>query len=847
MTVANEMKARVVDALRGAARIGAEARATVARTMAASGLGGGAAAGGLGGGAAADGLEGGAGRAHAQGTPRASRRAFYFGLVIVVLSLLSGLATGLILTGLTPIVPTNEVVRTTLLINLVLILAMVGVIAWQLTGLWRARRRQAAGSRLHAKVVGLFSIIAVLPAIILAIFASITLDRGLDQWFSSNTKTIVANSQKVAEAYLQEHGQVLRTDAEAMARDLDEAASLDELKALRLSLQAGLRDIPFAYLIDESGKVIASAAQSRSYPYVPPPRSALEEAKSGQIVYIGPGRHNRVGAIKRLRTFPGLYLYVARPVSNIVIGHLRRTQAAVTRYSELERRRSGVQVAFGVMYVMIAITMLLAAVWIGLWFAGGLVAPIRSLIAAAQKVSEGDLEAAVPIDRGTGDLVQLSTTFNHMTQELRSQRNELIATNEQLNERRRFIEAVLSGVSAGVLGLDVEGTITIANPSSEKLLGRSRRELVGRPLTAAVPEFEPLYRELSEKRQKPHLQGQVTLTAGGMERNLAVQITREGGGEFDDGYVVTFDDITELVTAQRSAAWADIARRIAHEIKNPLTPIQLSAERLRRKYGKVVGEDREVFDRCTETIIRQVGDIGRMVDEFSSFARMPDPEMEEHDLREIVREVAFLFQSSHSEIEIGTRLPDGPLVVKCDRRLVNQALTNLVKNAIEAIEGFKDGGKVPPGYRGHVEIAAARKEENAEIRVVDNGCGLPRKNRRRLVEPYMTTRAKGTGIGLAVVHKVAEQHGGILRLEDAPKGFDPHQRGAAIHLVLPIAPNLRGRAGAGDRREANGAAREGARGGDLVRYPTRESDRAHSDNESRKQAGSSRITSNNLE
>ena len=721
----------------------------------------------------------------ARPTRRARRSAFYVGLVIVVLSLLSGLATGLILTGLTPIVPKTNVVLTALLINAVLIVAMIGVIAWQITGLWRARRRQAAGSRLHVKIVGLFSIIAVLPAVILAIFASITLDRGLDHWFSTRTKTIIKNSLGVAEAYLQEHGHVLRTDAEAMTRDLDAAQNLAELKELKLSQQAGLRDIAMAYLIDENAEIVATAVQSSNFKYVPPPKSAMTEARLGHIVGIAPGRRNRVAAIKKLRTFPRLYLYVARPVSPVVTRHLRRTQAAVTQYSKLEEGRTGVQIAFGIMYLMIAITMLLAAVWIGLWFAGGLVAPIRHLISAAHRVSEGDLSSEVPIQRGEGDLVQLSATFNRMTSQLRIQRDELVSTNEQLSERRRFMEAVLSGVSAGVLGLDPQGEITITNPSSEALLERDRAELIARPVPRAIPEFGELFAAIESENFKDRVQGQVTLSAKSGERNLAVQITRERGGAVDYGFVVTFDDITELVSAQRISAWADVARRIAHEIKNPLTPIQLSAERLRRKYADSITGDREVFDRCTETIIRRVGDIGRMVDEFSSFARMPEPMMEPHDLCETVREVAFLFQSSHPEMTYNVRLPESPVVAQCDGRLVNQALTNLVKNATEAIAPLLESDDKPDGYAGRIDIVLSVRDDEATIKVIDNGCGLPKKNRRRLVEPYMTTRAKGTGIGLAVVQKVAEQHGGRLRLEDAPEAFDG-RRGACIRMRLPL-------------------------------------------------------------
>ncbi len=714
-----------------------------------------------------------------------NRRAFQVGLCIVVASLISGLATGLILTGLSPVVPSNLVVFTTLSVNLVLIVAMIWVIAWQVTGLWRARRRQAAGSRLHARIVGLFSVIAVTPAIVLAIFASISLDRGLDHWFSKRTQTIVQDSLGVAEAYVQEHGQILRTEGLAMARDLDASANLNEVEQLRLSQQAGLRNIPLAYLINGKGQVVSQAAQSAGLRFLAPPIGALNEATAGQAVGIAPGNSDRVAAIIKLRAFPDLYLYIARQVEPKVIRQLRRTKAGVAEYTELEKRRAGIQIAFGLMYLMIALTMLLAAVWIGLWFTDGLVAPIGRLIGAAQQVSQGHLSVQVPLRRGEGDLAQLAQAFNRMTSQLRIQRDEVVAANSQLNERRRFIEAVLSGVSAGVLGLDNKGHITLANPSAEELLGRRRSELVSKPVSDAVPELAALMSKANEQSRRERIQDQVHITVAGAEHILAVQVTREQAGDENYGFVITFDDITELVAAQRTSAWADVARRIAHEIKNPLTPIQLSAERLRRKYGDAIPGDREVFNRCVETIVRQVGDIGRRVDEFSSFARMPDPVIALHDVADIAREVVFLFQGANNDIDFELDGADGSLMVNCDRRLISQGLTNLVKNATEAIGAVVDRGNASKISKGHIKVELSTSKDMVTIKVIDNGCGLPMKNRRRLVEPYMTTRAKGTGIGLAIVQKVTEQHGGRLYLEDAPTSIDG-QRGACIRLTFPL-------------------------------------------------------------
>jgi len=730
-------------------------------------------------------------------TVRARRRLpFTLGLITVVLSLCSGLATYLILTGLTPIVPTHRVVVGVLLINLVLVLAMVVLIAWQVTGLWLARQRQVAGAQLHVRIVSLFSVIAVVPAILLAIFASISLDRGLDHWFSVRTKSIIQNSIDVATAYLQEHGQVIRADTVAMAKDIDEAVELVKSQPQGfgnfLTAQASIRALPMAYLIDGGGKILATAASVPEFPYRAPPQEAMELAKKGQVIVIAPGQTSMVGAIKSLQNFNDTYLYVIRPVNARVLQQLRATRANVAEYQLLEQRRAGVQVAFGLMYVAIALTLLLSAIWIGMWFASRLVAPIRQLMGAAQQISEGNLAVNVDVDPADGDLAVLGSTFNTMTSELRSQRDELVGANLKLDDRRRFMEAVLSGVTAGVVGVDADGIVTLVNRSAETLLELKEADLSGKPLAKVVAEFGPILKR-AQKQGRRLVTDQIALRRQGSERNFAVRVTSEGQDQEAQGFVVTFDDMTELVSAQRSTAWADIARRIAHEIKNPLTPIQLSAERIRRKYGDSITKDREVFDQCTDTIIRQVSDIGRMVDEFSAFARMPKPMMERHDVREIVREAVFLFQVSRPEIAFELDLPNKPVVALSDRRLLAQAITNLVKNASEAIDSAVEADAARAG-KGRIVVKVRTKGDRVQMTVVDNGCGLPKENRERLVEPYMTTRTKGTGLGLAIVQRITEQHGGTLTLADAPKR-NGRIEGASVRIDLPM----------GDREEASAA------------------------------------------
>ena len=713
---------------------------------------------------------------------------FRAGLVVVILSIVSGLVTYLVLAGFTAIQPTREVTFVVWMINGVLVTAMVAIIAWQLIGLWNARKRQAAGAGLHVRIVSLFSLVALFPAILLAVFASISLDRGLDQWFSERTKTIIRDSVDVANAYLSEHGKIIQADAVGIVRELENAAQLlqdnpEDFKRYA-ALLAVQRRLPYAYLINSAGQPVIELVKEQGARFYPPPPEALTRAVDGGIGRAGMTDPDAFVAITKLGGFDDLYLYVLRLVDPTVIGHLRRTDANVQEYANLQSGRMELQIAFAMMYVVIALTLLLASIWIGLWFANRLVTPIRRLIGAAQEISRGDLNVTVKVERPRSDMGQLGATFNRMTTDLRSQRNALIDANIKLDERRRFTETVLAGVTAGVVGVDSKGLVTLVNSSAMQLLGRSEKELIGRPIEDAVPEFAAIVAKAPSHSRRA-VQAQITYRREGSDYSFSVRVTQEGVGKKNYGFVVTFDDITELVVAQRTSAWADVARRIAHEIKNPLTPIQLSAERIRRKYGDAITVDREIFDRCTDTIIRHVGDIGRMVDEFSSFARMPKPVFEDHDAGAIVKEAVILFQMSNSDVEYKLELPEKPLIIECDRRLLTQAVTNLVKNAGEAIATARQSGQKSDDYRGRVRASVTVLGSRCVIEVIDNGCGLPVENRQRLTEPYVTTRQKGTGLGLAIVQRIAEQHEGLLELNDA---LDENGAvvGAAVRMVIPI-------------------------------------------------------------
>jgi two-component system nitrogen regulation sensor histidine kinase NtrY len=709
------------------------------------------------------------------------RRARIVGPLMVGVAMLSAVVTFLVLAGLTPIPPTHYVVVTLLLVNASTGLLLLGVIVREVQKILQARRHRKAGARLHIRIVSLFSIIAAAPAILVAVVASITLDRGLDQLFASRMREAVENSVIVAQAYLRENAQTVRSDILLMAFDVSRGHDFFTKNPAELhqylTFQASARGLAAVIEFDNDMTEIGRAEVPISQVFTLPPREALKgiSDREPQVVLLPDS--NYVAAVIKLRGYDSdRYLYVAKLLNPRVLPQLRATQRSVAEYAEIAARRLGIQVAFGLMYTVIALIVLLSAVWIGLDFANRLVAPIRRLIGAADAVSTGNLRVRVPVRASEGDLASLGETFNRMTQELRTQRDDIMRARDQIDSRRRFTEAVLSGASAGVIGVDAYGRVSILNRSAEKLIDKTEAQSLGRPVGEVVPELEEFIRQ-AQMGSPRAIHGQIKINRGGQEHILSLRVTSEQASDPEHGYVVTLDDITELVSAQRTSAWADVARRIAHEIKNPLTPIQLSAERLRRKYGRVITDDRDVFEQCTDTIVRQVDDIKRMVDEFSRFARTPKPEFATDDVADAVRQVVFLMRVGHSDIDFNIELAEDPMTARFDRRLISQALTNIVKNAAEAI------GAVPADQigKGRIVVSAARDGGDIVIDVIDNGLGLPKENRNRLLEPYVTTREKGTGLGLAIVGRILEEHGGGIELRDAAERI-PGQRGAWMRM-----------------------------------------------------------------
>lgn len=735
-----------------------------------------------------------------------SRVNMKLGFVVVICAMFIAMVSFAILIGLTPIQPNNRVTITAIVVNGLFVVMLLMLIGLELRRIMQAHQSGRAGSRLHVRIVTLFSIIAAAPALAVALVAAVTLDLGLDRWFELRTRNIVESSQQVAQSYIEENAVNLRDASINMAFALDGQRVLYRLDRTGfrslLTQQARGRGMLGASIIRADGTVVFNADIETERPLPLPPTDALETALDGGPVIIPPGVTNLVGSIIKLREIEDAYLYTIRTVDVEVLEAVRLMEQNRSEYENLEENRPVLQLAFALLYLGLTLIMVLSAIWTGLAVANRIVRPIRQLINASDEVAGGNLEVRVPVRATDGDVGHLGETFNAMLVQLKSQRDEILLAKDTIDERRRFSEAVLSGVSAGVLGVDDNGFVTTANRSALQILGKDQPLKAGIKLADASRQLGEAFNELvAEGRDDGRKQ--ITFTdRSGRERVLNVQLTLDDDSSVahdDEGnevertltHVVTIDDISDLMDAQRSSAWADVARRIAHEIKNPLTPIQLSAERIRRRYGKQIDQDdRTVFDQCTDTIVRQVGDIGRMVDEFSSFARMPKPTMEMQDLRETVKQAAFLVEVSRAEIQFDRDISGEPLHCLFDDRLVGQAIGNIIKNASEAVES-RLAAEIDneDALAGHIVVRAYQAPNgNINVDIIDNGKGFPKANRQRLLEPYMTTREKGTGLGLAIVRKIMEDHGGNLELHDAPKEHH-NGMGAMVRMVFPSDKN----------------------------------------------------------
>ena len=710
-------------------------------------------------------------------------------MVFLALGALSGLMTYLVLTDVWQTQNPARAITWLLLSDFIIVLSLGTMIARRFVVLWVERRRGMVGAKLHSRLVLLFGLIALIPAITVSVFSTTFLNYGLDIWFGDKIKSAVESSFSVSQSYLQDHQQRVANDTLSIANEIRDQnwggfVDLSRLDAF-LDRQVGLRDLSEAVVIDRRRQILASGGFTLMMEFdLDLPEDAVVRADSGEMVMLHSPTGDRIRALVAIDAAQGIYLYAGRVIDDGVLTAIRNNEGAVGLYRQLEGDRSQWQITVGLIFAALALLLLMAAIWVAIISATNLVKPILRLVEAAQRLGSGDLATRVKAGKRDDELGELSRTFNTMALRLQTQQVELVATNQQLDDRRRFTELVLSGVSAGVIGLNEKGEIELPNRSASELLGRNIMQHVGERLGDLVPEMGELVAQ-AQSRPAATAEGQINMSHGPLTRTLHVRVVAERSEGDHTRIVVTFDDVTELLAAQRKAAWSDIARRIAHEIKNPLTPIQLSAERLKRKYLKEIVNDPETFQVCTDTIVRQVGDIGRLVDEFSSFARMPAPVLRPEDLVELARQAAFLQQSANPSIVYDVDLPVEPIWASCDASQVTRALTNLLQNAADAIEARLEMEQAAGGdgqnrlTPGRIHLWIRREADQVTLAVDDNGRGLPRQGRERLTDPYVTTRVKGTGLGLAIVKKIMEDHGGKLQLLDGEKG------GASVRLTFP--------------------------------------------------------------
>ncbi|HCM99251.1 MAG TPA: PAS domain-containing sensor histidine kinase, partial [Rhodobacter sp.] len=689
----------------------------------------------------------------------------------------------------------STVLRLILLADLFYILLVAALVLRRVMRIMAERRLEFAGSRLHLRLSGVFAFLALMPTILVAIFAVFTVNFGLEGWFSERVRNVVGSSLAAAQAYEDEHRKDLTEDALSFAYYINSIKTKnfllpdDQLRPAltvgQTNIQRGLKE---AYLIDGTGLLHTRGERSYLFDFEQPSTEDITRAKTGETVIIEDWTNNEFRALIYLKGFVDRYLYVSRVVDGSILSLLDETKQTARLYHQLEADRGRLLFEFGLLYLGFAIILILAATWLGLWFAERLSRPVGRLAEAAMQVGDGNLNVRVPEGDDDDEISMLGQLFNKMTHDLKGQRDALIAGNTQTERRRRLFDSVLSSITSGVIGLDDKGRVTFVNRAASRLL--DFQDEGSSPLIQKIaPEFSALFERQCQNDDA--VQEELRLMRNGRIENLLVRMAvRQSSAGQLEGYVVTFDDVTDLVSAQRMAAWGDVARRIAHEIKNPLTPIQLSAERIKRKFRPLVGDQADSLEKYTDVIIRQTDDLRRIVDDFSKFARMPELEKRTHDLTKILNDAVLLQEVAIPQIALITEISAENIWIDVDKTMMSQALINLIKNASEAIDTYieKFGNA---SYEPEIFITLNSQDNLVILQIMDNGIGLP-PDRGHLFEPYVTTREKGTGLGLSIVKKIIEEHGGTLSLQDAPifastRAMGQIHFGAMAEIRLPSA------------------------------------------------------------
>ncbi len=705
-------------------------------------------------------------------------------LGLVVLGPLLILGTFIVLGGLED-TANQTFLRIVVLADVVYVITVAGLIAGRVARMFSARRKRSAGSKLHMRLTRVFTLVALVPTVVVAIFATITLNFGLEGWFSERVRQVVGNSLSAAQAYENEHKTNLSSDIKLLARFLNDQKvqyPLISEAEFRVLLERGQKQIQRglteAYVIDGGLNIQARGERSYLFGFDPPTPSDVALARRGEVVIIEDWDKNEFRALAVIPAFADRFLYVSRDVDGEILSLLDQTKETIALYQQLESDRGRLLFEFALIYLGFALIVILASIWGALWFAERLARPVGVLASAAQRVGSGDLNVRVKAADTDDEIAMLGRTFNTMTEQVKGQQDALIEANRETEKRRRLFDSVLSGVTAGVIGLDSKGRVEVCNSAAEDMLGFQGAVAHRKSIQEVVPEFEELFNSVSVKGQSTMVTEVNVDRFEAIEKLMARISTRMSDGVVE-GYVITFDDITELVSAQRTAAWGDVARRIAHEIKNPLTPIQLSAERLRRKFKPIAGDEADALDQYADVIIRQTEDLRKIVDEFSKFARMPKADMRKGDLIPLINDAVVLIEGAHGEISFNKNFDCEKIEFEFDETMMSQVFNNLLKNAAEAIDA-KLSVEVE-NFVPEVKVLTERQEGVLTIRIQDNGIGLPQQ-RTKLFEPYVTHREKGTGLGLSIVKKIVEEHGGQMELKDAPIFDGDTHHGAEIRI-----------------------------------------------------------------
>lgn len=699
----------------------------------------------------------------------------HLAFILTIAFIISGSATYYAITHGSEAFGPDPATVTLLLTDLVLLLALSIILIKRFVYLWLSRKSNSAGSRLQSRIIIMFTIVTVIPTVIVAIFAALFLNFGVQSWFDQRVSTALEESVAVAEAYLSEHQKVIQIDIQTMARDISNSSALLTYNpSLFNKIITGLAGYGALsqVVVFQTDKILAKSHPDITLANVP--KELTDRADKGEIVIQTDANNSyRVHALIKLKNFKEpTYLLVGRAVNEKVINHMKSTQGAVQEYQEIQADISRLQQRFLYVFIAVASLLLLSAIWLGTVFAVDLARPVSRLVAATRNVREGDLSVRVDEEGPHNDeMVTLSRAFNRMTEQIDQQHNALTEAYHQIDARRVLTETVLSGVSAGVIALNNEQQITMFNRSAVNFLALDPDTLDHANFGKTVPEMQSLMEKAMKNPEKP-VSGEVVLMRNEHKHILLVRIAAEKLLDTIEGYVITFDDITELLTIQRRAAWSDVARRIAHEIKNPLTPIHLAVDRIKRKYGEQISEDKDTFQKYTDTIIHHVTQMGKMVDEFANFARMPLPVFAKEDIGKLVTNAIFSEKDSHSNITFSHELTDTPVKINCDAGQISQALLNILKNAAESVT------EQHPESGGKIHLRVSHDANSLTIRIRDNGTGFPQELLDRLTEPYITTRSRGSGLGLSIVTRIIDDHNGKLTLSNWDEG-------AQVDIRLP--------------------------------------------------------------